>query len=226
MKKTSKFLLLSLAIALAFAMAAYGQDETPPSLGDVARKSRLQRQQRDAESAKSGEPANPSPAAAPAAQSKDALAKGTPAKAAPGATTVSKDDQHPGTAKKVITNDEIPEHIGPTSTRPGATKSPVPEYVPTDYSNQKIPAEYWQSRIQSQKNAIASLKSDIESVSESIQYAGANCVSNCVQWNERQQQKQQQVEAMKLQLEDAEKQLEAMQDAARKQGYGTSVYDP
>jgi hypothetical protein len=47
-----------------------------------------------------------------------------------------------------------------------------------------------------------------------------------VQWNERQQQKQQQVEVMKSQLEDQQKKLEDMQDSARQQGYGSSVYDP
>jgi hypothetical protein len=31
---------------------------------------------------------------------------------------------------------------------------------------------------------------------------------------------------MKAQLEEAEKQLAEMQDAARKEGFGSSVYDP
>jgi predicted ribosome quality control (RQC) complex YloA/Tae2 family protein len=47
-----------------------------------------------------------------------------------------------------------------------------------------------------------------------------------VQWNERQKEKQQQVERLKSQLEDQQKRLEDMQEQARKQGYGTSVYDP
>ena len=77
-----------------------------------------------------------------------------------------------------------------------------------------------------QKSAIANLKSDIESLSASIEYAGANCVSGCVEWNERQKQKQDQVESMKVQLAEQEKRLEDMQESARKQGYGSSVYDP
>lgn len=80
--------------------------------------------------------------------------------------------------------------------------------------------------IQAQKNALASLQSEIASLSESIHYAGGNCVANCVQWNERQQQKQQQLEGMKAQLEQQQKRLEDLQESARKQGFGSSVYDP
>ena len=76
------------------------------------------------------------------------------------------------------------------------------------------------------KNNIASLKSNIDTLTASIQYAPGNCVSGCVQWNEHQKQKQDQIDAMKVQLEQAEQRLEEMQEAARKQGYGSSVYDP
>jgi len=47
-----------------------------------------------------------------------------------------------------------------------------------------------------------------------------------VEWNQHQTEKQQQVEQMKAQLEDKKKNLEEMQESARKQGYGTSIYDP
>ena len=79
----------------------------------------------------------------------------------------------------------------------------------------------------SQKNYIASMQSQIKSLNDSIQYAGGNCVANCVQWNERQKQKQDQVENDEGATgTDAEDALEDMQEAARKQGYGSSVYDP
>ena len=80
--------------------------------------------------------------------------------------------------------------------------------------------------VEGQKNLISSLQSQVDQVSESIHFAGANCVSNCAQWNERQREKQQQVEQMKSQLEDQKKRLEEMQDQARQQGFGSSVYDP
>lgn len=219
MQKICKFCLISASL---FGLALMGSaQDAPPSLGDVARQARQQKQQKDAQANKDGQQANSSDTQAPGAQAK-ALAD----KTAAGQSVPAHDKQPPKTAKKVVTNDEIPEHIGPTSTRPAGARTSTVDYTPSDYGQGKAPAEFLQSRIQAQKNAIASLKSDINSINESIQYAGGNCVSNCVQWNERQQQKQQQVEALKMQLEDMQKQLEAMQDAARKQGYGTSVYDP
>ena len=47
-----------------------------------------------------------------------------------------------------------------------------------------------------------------------------------IQWNEQQLRKQEQLESMKAQLEQQQKSLEEFQDAARKQGFGSSVYDP
>jgi uncharacterized coiled-coil protein SlyX len=47
-----------------------------------------------------------------------------------------------------------------------------------------------------------------------------------VQWNERQKQKQQEVERMRSQLETQKKRLQSMQESARQQGYGGTVYDP
>ena len=89
-----------------------------------------------------------------------------------------------------------------------------------------MPAEQWKSQIQSQKNQIASLQTQIDQLNESIHFAPANCVENCVSWNERQKEKQQQVERMQAQLEEQKKRLDEMQESARKQGYGSSVYDP
>ena len=195
------------------ALAAHGQD-APPSLGDAARQARAQKQQqKDAEATKDTPP-------------KDAPSKDTPSKDTPPKDPQQKNVQPPKVLKKVvITNDEIPEHIGPTQTAPNPQNQGA--YYPQQYyGNATGPADYWKSQIQSLKNYISSMESQIKTVSDSIQYAGGNCVSNCVQWNERQQQKQQQVEVMKQQLEQQQKRLEDMQEAARKQGFGSSVYDP
>lgn len=208
-------ILASLAAGIfLFALAAQGQDE-PPSLGDVARQARQQKQQKDA-AAK--DPSSKD------TQSKDAAPKDAAAKDAPPKDALAKDAQAPKT-KKVITNDEIPEHIGPTRTLP-STQAPGVNDPQANYGNGNPSPDYWKSQIQAQKNLISSLESQIGNLTNSIQYAGANCVANCVQWNERQQQKQQQVDAMKEQLDQQQKRLEDMQDMARKQGFGSSVYDP
>jgi hypothetical protein len=127
---------------------------------------------------------------------------------------------------KVITNDEIPAHFKPAVKTATSGQDPdgnTPEQTPVEG---KVAAEQWKSQIEAQKNQVSALQSQIDQLSESIHFAPGNCVANCVQWNERQKEKQQQVEQLKSQLEDQQKRLEGMQEQARKQGYGSSVYDP
>lgn len=139
----------------------------------------------------------------------------------------SKDSQGKDRAKnpKVITNEEIPAHPAPaaTSSSPG---NPLHEVSYTGSGGAKIPAEQWRAQIQAQKNLVSSLQSDVDRLNDSIHFTSANCVSNCVQWNERQKEKQQEVERMRAQLDDQRKRLEDMQESARQQGYGSSVYEP
>ena len=202
-----KLLLVLAAVLLGGAIAAIAQDDSP-SLGNVARQARQQKQTKAADNSTSKD-----------SQNKDAQSKATTADAAP------------QTAKRVITNDEIPSHVGPTATYHPTSQLPTtrswarPNYNHEEGSG-KLPAQQWTNAIQSQKTAIASFQAEIDQISASIQYAGGNCVSGCVQWNEHQKQKQDQVESMKQQLEQARQQLEQMQEAARQQGYGSSVYDP
>jgi uncharacterized membrane protein len=200
---TRRVLVLLAASAFLCACTAYAQDSQ--SLGDVARQARQQKQKD--------------------AQTKDASPKDASGKPAPGTDASAKDAQ-PAKAPHVITDDEIPSHVGPTATSAhGSQSGGEPDDVPNS-SDRDARAEQLKSRIQAQKSAIAGLESEIANLSDSVHYAGGNCVANCVQWNERQKQKQDQVESMKAQLEERKKQLENMQDSARKQGFGSSVYDP
>jgi hypothetical protein len=126
---------------------------------------------------------------------------------------------------RVITNDEILGPSGPT-TGPGRDWAPTEVESATVPAGAKLSAEQWKSRIRTLKNAIRSLQGEINRLNGSIHFAPANCVANCVQWNERQQRQQGEVERMRAQLEDQKKRLEDMQESARQQGYGSSVYDP
>jgi hypothetical protein len=128
-------------------------------------------------------------------------------------------------ASKVITNEEIPEHAGP-ATPPAAGSQASQSSMPAPSNGAKQPAEHVKSQILAQKNQIANLQSQVDELNESIRFAPANCVENCVGWNERQREKQQRAERMQAQLEEEKRRLEDMQDSARKQGYGSSVYDP
>jgi hypothetical protein len=201
MRRVLGFLAASVVVC---AVVAYAQDSQ--SLGDVARQARLQKQQKDA-------------------QAKDASAKDASNKSTPG-TDVAPKGAQPPSAPHVITNDDIPSHASSTSTPARGAQTPDTTVPQPDHRNDMASAAQWKFAIQAQKNAIASLQGEIASLSDSIHYAGANCVSNCVQWNERQRQKQDQLESMKSQLEQQQKALEDLQESARKQGFGSAVYDP
>lgn len=180
--RVSGRIFLTAAVSLALT-TCFAQDS--PSLGDVARQVRQQKQAR-------------------AAQGKDTK----PA--------------------RVITDQELPEHtVAPTASMTGSSGSSASSSTGEKSSESgKLSAESWRTQIQEQKNQIAALHHDIDELNNSIQFAPGNCVENCVQWNEHQKEKQQEVERMRGQLDDLEKHLGDMQEQARKQGYGSSVYDP
>jgi hypothetical protein len=204
--RQSVLLVFVLALSL-LCVIANAQDQDSPSLADVARQSRTQKQQKDARDA----------------QAKDATRDAS--KATPASEVVSKTAAAPK-ASHVITNEDLPEAT--VSTAPSASTSKVSSatnLAPGGNERQEL-AEQFKSRIQDQKKAITELQNQIAAVSDSIHYAGGNCVANCVQWNEHQQQKQQEVDTMKALLEEAERRLDQMREAARKEGFGSSVSDP
>jgi hypothetical protein len=171
-----------------------------PSLGDYARQVRLKKQQRDA-------------------QLQQAKAKPVADTQASDATPAPQPKAH------LVTNDE-------TSERATVTSASVRQTTPADSDSQPSTSDHeaqganWKSEILAQKQAIAALEQDIKSLGDSIHFAGGNCVANCAQWNEHQQQKQQEVETMKAQLEEQQEVLEEMQDKARKAGFGSTITDP
>jgi uncharacterized coiled-coil protein SlyX len=128
-------------------------------------------------------------------------------------------------ASKVITDEELTRHAESSSAVvPSGQARAASTSASSDGAKQS--SEEVKSQIQQQKSQIASLRAQIDQLDNSIHFAPPNCVENCVQWNERQKQKQQQVENMQTQLEELKKRLEEMQKSARKRGYGSSVYDP
>jgi hypothetical protein len=177
MEETRTIVLVALAICL-LAIACPAQDS--PSLGDLARQ---QRQQKEQAKATSNKP------------------------------------------RKVITNDQLPERSNESS-KSGKVADKDSVSTSATENGAKPSGEEAKSQILAEKNQISSLQAQIDELNQSIHFAPANCVANCVSWNERQEQKQKQVEEMQAQLEEQKKQLEEMQESARKLGYGSSVYDP
>jgi hypothetical protein len=128
---------------------------------------------------------------------------------------------------RVITNEEIPEHSEPgrQAAASGGRDQQATDSPPSS-GGAKMSAEEWKSQIQAKKEELGALQTNIDELSHSVQFAPGNCVAGCVQWNERQKQKQEEVERMRSQFETQKKRLQDMQESARQQGYGSSVYDP
>jgi mannitol-specific phosphotransferase system IIBC component len=158
------------------------------------------------------------------------LARQQRQKKAQSKTAQAKDNKE----SKVYTNADLPAGADPKSgnapDRPGDSAAQATDLgksgMPTSAAEAGQGSEQMRSQILEQKNQIAELQKQIDDVNESIRFAPGNCVRNCEQWNERQQEKQQQVQQMQAQLDELKKQLEEMQESARKQGFGSSVYDP
>ena len=129
-------------------------------------------------------------------------------------------------ARKVVTNDEIPEQAASTADGSGADQSHELASPHTSSEPGKLSAERWKALIQAQKNVVSSLQKQIDRLNSSIHFVEANLYVNGPQYNKRQAQKQQEVERAQAQLEEQRKRLEDMQESARKQGYGSSVYEP
>jgi multidrug resistance efflux pump len=87
-------------------------------------------------------------------------------------------------------------------------------------------AAQWKAEIANQRNTVTSLQNQIQKVNASIRFAPGTCVRNCVQYNERQIDKQDQVQRMQEQLEEAKKKLDDLQEGARREGFGNAVWEP
>ena len=123
---------------------------------------------------------------------------------------------------KVITNESLP---GAPEAAPPESEGKMKPALPTIPSGGQS-AEQWKSLILAQKNAIAAQQAQIDKLNDSIHFVTASLFSNGIQYNEYQAKKQDAVARMQQQLEEQEKNLAQMQEAARQAGMGSAVYDP
>ncbi|MFY9559588.1 MAG: hypothetical protein WAQ52_05075 [Terriglobales bacterium] len=128
-------------------------------------------------------------------------------------------------AKKVITNEDLPESPDLT---PGQqeTVGKMEAVSPSASPSGAQSAEQWKSSILAQKNRIATMQAQIDKLSGSIRFVEANAYVNGVQYNQYQVKKQQQAANLQTQLAEQKQKLAEMQDAAKKAGMGSAVYDP
>jgi predicted RNase H-like nuclease (RuvC/YqgF family) len=131
-------------------------------------------------------------------------------------------------APKVITDEDIPTHdtLADDSSSTAASSAHHSYEGHPSHDGYKKPAGQWKAEIQGQKNAIASMQRQMDELNASVHFVEANRYRNGVQYNQRQIQKQEEVQRMQQQLDEQKKRLEEMQEGARRDGYGNAVYDP
>jgi hypothetical protein len=128
----------------------------------------------------------------------------------------------PPKPSNVITNDEIPEHTprvpSNVQKRPSGSTTAASKEV-------KRPPEYWKAQVQQLKNSMASLQRRIDVLNGSLHAVLTNSHDQPV-WNLREKEKERQLAELQAQMSDLQRRLDDTQEAARRQGYGSSVYDP
>jgi hypothetical protein len=129
-------------------------------------------------------------------------------------------------AHKVITNEDIPESPEASSNDLASDGTLGESSAPAASAAGKKSAEQWKVEIRARKARIAALQSQVEKLSDSVHFVEANRYYNGVQYNQYQLKKQQEAQRMQKQLDGEKKALGDAQEAARKAGFGSVVYDP
>jgi chromosome segregation ATPase len=133
----------------------------------------------------------------------------------------------PAKAKKVVTDEDMPEHAPDSDEAVAGPDGPHDEAsVPKSADDVVRTGDQWKAAIAQHKAALADLKNRIDRLNGSIHFVEANAYRNGVEYNKKQEQKQQDVERMQAQYDDQRRDLEQMQENARKAGYGSAVWDP
>ena len=177
-------------------LTAFAQDAPP--LGDVARQTRVEKQQQTQTNSA------PTPAT-------DKSSDAAPSQA----------DAQPKTSH-VITNEDLPASHAAPAPAPGPANRGNLRPAPGE---PKRPAAYWKAQAQQLKNSIAQVQRHIDTLTDSLHAVLTNSTDEPV-WNLREKERQRQITDLQAQLNDLHRRLEDTQEAARRQGYGSSVYDP
>jgi chemotaxis protein histidine kinase CheA len=136
-----------------------------------------------------------------------------------------KEKQQTKPAKKVVTNEDIP--VSPESTSSSSdTGAKGDTALPPDGAPPPKSAREWKLAIMAQRDRVETIQAQIDKLSESIHFVTANAYVNGAEYNQYQVRKQQEVKNLKKQLEEQQKKLSDLQEAARKEGMGGAVYEP
>jgi hypothetical protein len=142
-----------------------------------------------------------------------------------------------GTLPRVITNKDLP--ADPPEIQEASASQPMTEvsgvnrsfegrfsdqrFAEQNFAEQRA-GEQWRGRIQAQESRIANLQARIDQVNASLHPAGSAHYEG--PYNRYQELQMQRVAQMQEMLDQQRRRLFVMQEAARRAGMHTSVYDP
>lgn len=194
--------LKMVAIAALMSCMVYGQQ----SLGDIARD---YREKQSAEDANGTRP-------------KVITNKDLPAN--PGGSDESEPSQPPAHPAAIarIADDPFGHQF---ANRPSPKQNFVNRPFPNQHFADERAAEQWRQRILMQENRVASLQARIDRMTAMAHSAGGTVQSEGP-YTRYQALQMERIAQMQQMLDEQKRQLDQMQDAARRAGMHTSVYDP
>jgi predicted RNase H-like nuclease (RuvC/YqgF family) len=139
-------------------------------------------------------------------------------------------------ASHVITNESISSNAQPEATPTEVTEKKNAEPIPPPEKDFKTSSvRELQANIKQQKQKVAALQADVNALKQRVDDSPTNHYGSCIFGvNYKAQQETCDVpkksaaeyEKAKAQLEIEQKNLEQMQEAVRRMGYGNAFYDP
>lgn len=137
------------------------------------------------------------------------------------------------TAPKVITNADLPKNqdaaddeAQPSQDSPVSATRPAVHRTTAKKPPDSRAAEQWRRQILAQKRTVANLERRLTVLKASIPFVDASANARGEVLNRRQALQQQREARIREQLEEQRSRLEEMQEAARRAGMHTAVYDP
>jgi hypothetical protein len=130
---------------------------------------------------------------------------------------------------KVITNADLPKNTNPTSSdappQTAAASNKLDHRAVQQTLAEQRAAEQWRTRILTQKQKMANLQARVDQLNASIQTANGSAQFDGPS-GRGQARQMQQVMQIQLRLDEQRRTLLEMQEAARRAGMHSAVYDP
>jgi len=138
-----------------------------------------------------------------------------------------KNQKSASTPKKVYTDEDIGKSKSvDEGTPPAAGKSSTNSEGKNEKNQPTMSADQWRAKIQKKKDMIAAIQERIDKLEASVNYVqnNRNIYTNAPEYNEHQHQKEMAAEQLKGRLEQQKSELSDLQEQARQEGFGNSVY--